>query len=215
MESMISMFQETSMYMTESDDVSDEDIEELDKEVHEEILGKKPESKNLATKVQHNAMDKEAKWYQKQAKRQQKKAETGNAIRAVAAVPNNIVNSIKDQVHQIDKLDDERRKRHMTEPGFRKKAFRNLKLAILYGSAATVKLSLIPIVAVCRHFSKEKDERIRNELVRNIQTEIRVCEEKISDANSKGDEKEKYRLMRIKDKLDAEMIRVKTNSKYV
>ena len=103
----------------------------------------------------------------------------------------------------------------MTEPGFRKKALRNLKLAMLYGSAAKIKLSLIPVVAITRHFSKMKDTRIRNELARELMTEIKVCDEKIQDANANGDHKEKYRLMRIKDKLHAEYVRVMVNSKYV
>ena len=123
--------------------------------------------------------------------------------------------SIKKQIRTLDEADDERRKNYMTEPGFRKKAFRNLKLAILYGSAANVKLSLVPVVALARHYSKMKDRRMQNELAREIGTEIKVCEEKISDANAAGDTKEKYRLMRIKDQLDAELVRVKTNSKYV
>jgi transcription elongation GreA/GreB family factor len=90
-----------------------------------------------------------------------------------------------------------------------------MKLAILYGTAAQMKLAFVPVVMVCRHFSKVKDRRIRNELQRELETEIRVCEEKINDANANGDQKEKYRLIRIKDQLDAEVIRVKTNSKYV
>ena len=103
----------------------------------------------------------------------------------------------------------------MTEPGFRKKAFRNLKLAIMYGGAAHVKLSLVPVLAMCRYFSKQKDVRIRNELVRELETELSVCEEKINDANAKGDEREKYRLMRIRDRLKTEITRVKLNSRYV
>ena len=60
-----------------------------------------------------------------------------------------------------------------------------------------------------------KDRRIRNETIRELNTEIKICEEKINDANANNDTQEKYRLIRIKDQLDAEMVRVKTNSKYV
>ena len=164
---------------------------------------------------QFNAMDKEAKWQQKRAIARQKGQERFNAARAVAAIPMNVINDIKTQVKTLDTADDERRKRFMTEPGFRKKAVRNLKLAVLYGTAAHVKLSLVPVVAIVRHFSKKKDARIRNELVREIQTDIKVCEEKISDAQANDDKKEKYRLIRIRDRLNAELVRVKANSKYV
>ena len=39
--------------------------------------------------------------------------------------------------------------------------------------------------------------------------------EKIKDADSKGDNQEKYKLMRIKDKLEAELSRVRLNSKMI
>lgn len=202
----------------DNEDVSDEDIDNMDNDVRGTDSGKKPQApkpKNLANKIQFSAMDKEAKRNVKNAERAQKGQEIKNAAVAATALPRNTIKSIKDLTHKFDEADDERRKKFMTEPGFRKKAFRNLKLAILYGGAANVKLSLVPVVAVCRHFSKVKDVRIRNELVRELETELSVCEEKINDANSKGDEKEKYRLMRIRDRLKTEITRVKLNSKYV
>ena len=103
----------------------------------------------------------------------------------------------------------------MIKPGFRKHMFKNLKLALLYGTAAHRKVSLIPVVMICRHFSKEKDKRIRNELERELETEIKVTDEKIADANSAGDQKEKYRLMRTKEQLSAELDRVKYNSSQI
>lgn len=223
-ESITSLYNETNIsYISEAneedeeDDVDTEDVpDEKEKEVGN--AGKKikaPKPKNLANKVQFKAMDAEAKQMKKSAIRKQKGQEIGNAFKAVVQMPKNALDSIKQQVRLLDKADDGRRKDYMTEPGFRKKAFRNLKLALLYGSAAKVKLSLMPVVAITRHFSKMKDVRMRNELVREISTEIKICEEKILDANSRGDMKEKYRLMRIKDQLDAELVRVKVNSKYV
>ena len=160
-------------------------------------------------------MDKEAKRNVKKAKLQQKGQEIKDAAIAATALPRSLIQGIKNTTRKFDEADDERRKRYMTEPGFRKKAFRNLKLAIMYGGAAHVKLSLVPVLAMCRHFSKQKDVRIRNELVRELETELSVCEEKINDANAKGDEREKYRLMRIRDRLKTEITRVKLNSRYV
>lgn len=218
------LYQESVGYITESEeDVSDDDVDNLDKEdksakTEETTTGKKPsapKAKNLANRIQFKAMDKEAQQMKKASIRKQKGQEIGNAVKAVAQLPLNVVNDIKAQVHKLDKLDDDRRKKYMVEPGFRKKAFRNLKLAILYGSAANVKLALVPVVAISRHFSKMKDRRIRNETIRELNTEIKICEEKINDANANNDTQEKYRLIRIKDQLDAEMVRVKTNSKYV
>ena len=198
---------------------SDEEIDKLEKDV----VGKpndpntitKPKEKNLATKIQHSAMDKEAKQMKKSAIRKQKAQEILNAGKAVIQLPMNVVKSIGDVVGKIGKMDDKRRKDYIKEPGFRKKIFRNLKLAILYGTAAQIKLALVPVTMVIRHFSKDKNIRIRNELVRELNTEIKITDSKIEDANSADDKKEKYRLMRIRDELEAEMLRVKTNSKYI
>lgn len=205
--------------VSDDDDINSVNVNDDQKEETQgNDIGKKPQApkpKNLANKIQNKAMDKEAKMQRDQSIRQRKGQDVINAAKAVTNIPKNVVNSINDQIKALDKKDDERRANFMKKPGFRKKAFRNLKLAILYGSAASVKLALVPTVALCRHFSKEKDRRIRNEVIRDIQTEIKVCEEKISDANANNDQQEKYRLIRIKDKLDAELVRVKTNSKYI
>ena len=214
---MLSEMGETD-YTEDVDDVSDEEIDSIDVDESEGTSGKKikaPEPKNRAIEIQNKYMDKEAEQYRKRSMRMQKGQEKKNAIKAMANLPKNIAIDIQDQFRKIDKADDEKRKNFMTEPGFRKKWFRNLKLAILYGSAASVKLAFIPIIMTCRHFSKQKDVRIRNELVRELETEIKVTEEKINDASANGDQKEKYRLMRIRDQLNTEMVRVRLNSKYV
>lgn len=220
-ECLFNIYKESPFY--ESEDVDDDDIDSLDKEVNDEHYGseqtgkkpKAPQPKNVANKVQFKAMDKEAQQRKKMSVTAQKGQEIKNAANAVLQLPKNVIQSIKEQIHKADEKDDERRKNYMTEPGFRKKAIRNMKLAVLYGSAANVKLSLIPIVAMSRHYSKKKDIRMRNELAREINTEIKVCEEKIADANANNDNSEKYRLIRIKDQLNAELVRVKTNSKFV
>lgn len=224
------IYTETVGYMIESSDDEDDDIEDddtedepeetepKDREIGGNVSGKKPKApkpKNLANRIQFNAMDKEAKWQQRRAIRKQKGQERFNAAKAVARVPMESIRSMKDQLRKLDKMDEQRRKDFMTEPGFRKKAVRNLKLAILYGGAAKAKLALVPFIAITRHFSKKKDRRVRNELIREIETQIKVTDEKINDAQAEGDKAEKYNLIRIKDRLSAELVRVKTNSKYV
>ncbi len=173
----------------------------------------KPKAKNLATKVQTKAQDLEVKQMGAASKFKQKAEETKRAAKAVAALPLNVINEIKHQIAVLDEKDIESRKAYMTQPGYRKKAFRNVKLAIMYGSAAQIKLSLVPMLAVVRHFSKKKDARIRAELERELATEIKVCDAKIEDAQNNNDSKEKYRLIRLRDQLEAERMRVIVNSK--
>lgn len=213
----------TEAEASDEGDVSDEDIDNMEQDANDvpERVGtstkkpKAPKPKNLANKIQFKAMDAEVRQNEMRAAAKQRGQEIKNAAKAAGQLPANVIADIKDQTKKIDEADDERRKKYMLEPGFRKKGFRNLKLGLLYGTAARAKLALVPVIAVCRHFSKKKDMRIRNELTRELETEIKITDEKINDANSAGDNKEKYQLMRIKSKLEAEKARVKMNSKYI
>ena len=141
--------------------------------------------------------------------------ELKGAAKAAGTIPKNIADSIDNTVQEWDKMDDERRRKFMVKPGFRKKVFRKLKLALLYGAGASVSFLMIPVTMICRHYSKDKDRRIRNQLAKELDTEIQICQAKIDDANSESDKTEKYKLMRIKSKLEAERDRVKLNSKYI
>ena len=209
---------ELEKYEKEFDEKNKDDDKNMDKSNAEKYEPKKvdaPKPKNLSNKIQFKAQDAEVKQMKKMGEKELKGQERKNALKAVAQLPKNIIDNIKKQIHKVDEKDDERRIKYMTEPGFRKKAFRNLKLAIMYGSAAQIKLAFVPITALTRHFSKEKDRRIRNELLNKLETEIKICDEKINDANSEGDKNEKYQLMRIKAKLERERLRVRTNSRYI
>ena len=209
---------ELKKYEKEFDEKNKDDDKNIDKSDAEKYEPKKvdaPKPKNLSNKIQFKAQDAEVKQMKKMGEKELKGQERKNALKAVAQLPKNIIDNIKKQIHKVDEKDDERRIKYMTEPGFRKKAFRNLKLAIMYGSAAQIKLAFVPITALTRHFSKEKDRRIRNELLNKLETEIKICDEKINDANSEGDKNEKYQLMRIKAKLERERLRVRTNSRYI
>ena len=189
-----------------SKDLSDED---------DDKIPEKPKPKNLANKVQFAAQDAEVKQMKRNAVLKQKGQEVGNAVKAVTNIPGNVVKNIKDMGKKWSDADEVKRKEYMLEPGFRSKAFRNLKLALMYGAVASYKITMLPVLMILRHFSKTKDVRIRRELARELDTEIKICDEKISDANAAGDQKEKYRLMRIKSQLEQEALRVKSNSRLI
>ena len=82
---------------------------------------------------------------------------------------------------------------------------------------------MVIVAFICKHtilhpFFKarsERNKRLRNELTAELETEIAVTEEKINDASANGDQRQKYELIRIKKKLEAEKVRVSTNSKYI
>jgi hypothetical protein len=199
----------------EVDTGDEEDTDSSDDKGKSSKKDEAPKPKNLSNKVQFAAMDAEAKQMKKKGEKALKGQERKNALKAVTQLPKNVIKSITDFKKKLEEKDIEKRKKFMIEPGYRKHAFRNFKLALLYGGAYYTDKALLPITAIFRHFSKQKDRRVRNELISEIETDIKICEEKISDANGNGDNKEKYKLMRIKNKLERELLRVKTNSKYV
>lgn len=166
----------------------------------------------VLNKIQTKAQDIESKEINLISKAKHAGQALKQTGKAITAIPSNIKSEVEGLVNAWDKADDKRRKEFITKPGFRKKIFRNLKLAIMYGSVATFRLTFLPLTFMIRRMSKQKDRRIRNEVVRELQTEINICEAKIQDAT---DNNAKYNLMRIKSKLEAELLRVKTNSKYV
>lgn len=169
----------------------------------------------IIQKVQNGAMDLHAKTRAGAAGIKRLGTDIKNAGKAVLKIPSNILDNIKGVRDSFDKADDNRRKEYMMKPGFRKKWFRTLRTAATYGLAAQVSAMLIPITWLCGRMSKEKNKRIRIELSSELETEIKVCEEKINDANAAGDQKQKYELMRLRDKLELERNRVLSNSKYI
>ena len=148
-------------------------------------------------------------------KAKRKAVDARNAKKAVAKVPTNIIDSIKKRMDEWDEMDDNRRKEYIIKPGFRKKYFRALKLCIMHYGAFAINPVLNIVLAISQKASHTKDVRIRNELIRELNAEIKVTEEKIEDAKSNGDNQQKYKLMRIKEKLQAEVTRVQANTKFI
>lgn len=211
----------SSKYYTEAVKTDDE-VEEFRDSIKDEKDKKnksvekpiKPEE-DLPTKIQNKAIDYDVKRQEKRSIRKEKNTKLKNAGKAIAAGPKGWLNSVKKFASDFDKMDVKKRKEFFLKPGYRHKIFRNAKWALLYGGAARYKLTSLPFLMLIRHFSKDKDRRLRNEVIRELDTEISICEEKINDANSNGDQTEKYKLMRIKGKLLAEKNRVSINSNYI
>lgn len=174
-----------------------------------------PKKGGVLNKITTKAMDAEAKQLKTLGKVKQGMQALGGAAKAVTALPRNIADMISSSAKEWDQMDEEKRRQKILESGYRNKTFRNMKLSLMYGATAATKLSLVPWLFCFRHLTKSRDERIRQDLIHEIDTEIKVCEEKISDASSAGDQKQKYELMRIKAQLEKEAIRVKSNSNAI
>ena len=193
----------------------DEEFNKLTTEAEEYTKVEKPQKKNVFQRIQNKALDANVQFKKKVAEAKRKAVDARNAKKAVAKVPTNIIDSIKKRMDEWDEMDDNRRKEYIIKPGFRKKYFKALKLCILHYGAFAINPVLNVVLLICHNFSNTKDVRIRNELTRELKAEIKVTEEKIEDAKANGDNKQKYQLMRIKEKLEAELVRVGANSSYI
>lgn len=172
----------------------------------------KPPKEGMIRSIQNKAIDADMKFKKGMASAKEKAQGAKNAVKAVAKVPANIKDSVNKQIQNWDDMDDERRKEYIIKPGFRKKYWRALKIAIMHGLVFKINPLLNIILFICSKLSKEKNKRIRNELVMELDTEMKVIDQKIDDAKSKGDNKAVYKMIRMRDKLRQEKIRVSTNT---
>lgn len=177
-------------------------------------IPKKPKQK-ITSKIQAAGLDADAKMKTLSSKGGKVAQDVKNSAKALAKIPSGIVNSIKKQINTWDDMDDDKRKEFILKPGFRKNYFRLFRLALTHYVAFAINPLLNIVVFIATKLGKEKDKRITNELNSELSTEIKICEEKINDASAKGDNKQKYQLMRIRDKLEAERVRIRTNSRYI
>lgn len=198
-------------------DIDDDDELDVDDGNDEDIPKGKPKmpKQSMASRIQSKALDNDVRAKTRTSKLRKLGSDVVQTGKAVLKAPGNVITGIKDIINGWKNMDDNRRKEYMLKPGYRKKCFKSLRWAIQYGLTAWISPLLIPITYFCRKASKEKNKYLQNELSQQLQTEIKVCEEKIQDASSRDDKQEKYKLMRIRDKLEAERVRVISNSKYV
>lgn len=175
----------------------------------------KPEKRPFFQRIQNKALDANVKFKKTVAQGRRTTQDIRNAGKAISKIPMNIVNAVKGTIDRWDEMDDNRRKEYILQPGFRKKYFKALKLALAHYVAFAVNPLLNVVLFMSQHLSAKKDIRIRNEFLRELNAEVKVIDEKIQDAKENGDRKAKYQLMRYKEKIEAEITRIGANSKYI
>jgi hypothetical protein len=211
--------------MDEDDLEADEDDDEDYQPKSKASKDKKPQlqKQNATRQLQNKAMDLDLKMQKHVENISKAVGEVKNAGKAVLRIPGNIVNLMKTGIDEWNRMDEEKRKEKIIQPGYRNEIFKTLKTAIQYGAVWSYKKYMVIVMFICKHTvlhpfykaDEARNKRLRNELTAELETEIAVTEEKIQDASSNGDQKQKYELIRIKKKLEAEKTRVSANSKYI
>lgn len=109
--------------------------------------------------------------------------------------------------------DKESRKKRIIQGGFRAQIWKWLNIALKSG---LVGFALNPIAGAITAIGlaavdKASDVKTKRQILKELETEIKICEEKIEDSKSEAKKGEKYKLMRIKAKLESEYERIKYN----
>ena len=169
----------------------------------------KPESdhpiKDIATDI-----DRKTTKVQQKAKKAVQ--DTVNAGRAIAKPVVRTRDWISNMVVNWRDADETKVKEKMADPQQRKGLFNALRKAIRIGALAKAGLLLNPVIlflTVTKKIGDKKNSyRLRNEMIGELKTEMEVIDEKIKDAEAKGDNKAKYKLMRFKNEVNKKLLRV-------
>lgn len=95
------------------------------------------------------------------------------------------------------------------------KASSIIKKAITTGAVALLNPALALIGLLSSIAINKRTRDVQRKLILNeLQTEFKIVEEKIKDAESENDKKKKYELMRIQAKLQKDIERIRYNLKY-
>jgi hypothetical protein len=217
--------------MGDDDDTSNvKKTNDINDDTNNKLVSRNPKDtpekpkESITRKIQNKAVDADVKMQKGMSNAQQGMKELKNAAKAVARIPGNLIDGAKSKFEEWNKLDEDKRKAKMLEPGYRSDIHKRIMKLIKYGAAWKLLGPLLSIKAwfISKIYRatigkslEKRDIRLRNELVAELDAEIEITNEKIQDAGANSDQKQKYQLMRIKKKLEAERVRVLTNSKLM
>ena len=175
----------------------------------------KKSSGNRLNKMSNKAIDADVKYQKAKASGKKIKDDVANVAKAGTKIPAGVLNTVKSAINELDNMDDNKRKDYMLKPGFRKKYWKVLRLAITHGLFFAINPVLNIITIIATKISNKKDERIRTEFINELEAEIEICEKKIEDASMESNKSDKYKLMRVRKRLQQQLLRVKFNSEKI
>ncbi len=197
------------IFMDDSDDIDMEALGELFSIAYEyDNLMSVTEGKlHKTTKKVAIAADKGAR---KAAVSMRKGMEKGREVKTIASkVPQHFERLVNSTIDKIANLDKSERRKRILHGGFRFKLLKLIRTAIILGVGVAIHPALAAITLLGQvAFERQLDNKVRKEIVHELELELQICEEKIRDASSAGDKKNKYNLMRIKSALEKDIERI-------
>jgi hypothetical protein len=135
-------------------------------------------------------------------------------VTAVAKrIPKHIDGLVDKTIGSLVKMDRDERRKRIIEGGYKTRLFKLIRTGILVGGTAALvnpALAAIGLIALVAN-DKRLDRKVRTRIVDEMDSELRIVNEKIDDAKSANDKQKKYQLMRIRDKLEKDIVRIRYN----
>lgn len=140
----------------------------------------------------------------------------GEVGKAVGKLPMAVERLIDSTFGKLNRMNKDVRQRAMLNGGYLSKMMRLLKhliigLGVKYAIGGVIMGPVLGILAmiVSAALDARASGKVRENLTKDMEQELKVVEEKIRDADVKGDRQAKYQLIRIKDALERDINRVK------
>lgn len=130
----------------------------------------------------------------------------------------NIEKLVNHPLNQIISIDKEERRKRLVEGRFRLRIWKLIRKGLITGAISTVAGPIVAAIGFLGSFAVDKrlDMKVKKQILHEMETELKIVEEKIEDAKGERKDKEKYQLIRIKAKLEKEIDRIRfgLGSKY-
>lgn len=179
-----------------------------------------------STITESNAVSKKAREISRKSQNKTEKniRNVGGTIHEVKQAVHNAVDPMEKYIGQMlekaKKEDSARRREILIKGGVAPKVLRWIKRSIplIAGAAAS---TVVPVAGVISGISligliasdKMLDEREKRKLMRELEDEIQICNEKIDDSRGDNNKQKKYELIRIRNNLKRTQDRIKYNLK--
>lgn len=146
-------------------------------------------------------------------------ANTKRIKTAIKKVTDPFINMIDDTVNKIKEMDAAERRNRVVTGQLRFKLFNLLRKGIrliVLGKVSTVLLPslagpLVSLIAIITSIAIDKklDDKTRRTILKELEGELHIVKEKIEDAKGDNNKQAKYELMRIQQKLEADIERIR------
>lgn len=137
-------------------------------------------------------------------------ASVGRAVTNVDKTTEPVDNLVNNTIDNIKKSLSDEKKEEILLGENKFKLTRVVTKCIAYGGLFLIHPALAAIAFLGKLARDHRvDIKERDKIVSELNHELTLVREKIKDADSKGDNKEKYALMRIEHKLQTEVARIK------